>query len=159
LLPNRGYWIKVIQECDLTVGEDIPLAKGRSGGGNVKELISAFNKIYGTFPPPPPPFPDADEEVVEVPVRYELYQNYPNPFNPATTIKYSMPKDGKTSLVIYNVLGQKVRTLVDEKQKAGYYQVLWDGRADGGYRVASGIYFFRLHSGDYYKVRKMLLIK
>jgi flagellar hook assembly protein FlgD len=70
-----------------------------------------------------------------------LSQNYPNPFNPQTSIRYALPQDAQVRLVIYNVLGQRVKTLVDESQSAGYKTEWWDGRDEKEDGVASGIYF------------------
>jgi hypothetical protein len=80
--------------------------------------------------------------------------NYPNPFNPKTTIKYSIPKDANTSLKIYNALGQLVVTIVDSYQKAGEYEVNFNGE-----NYPSGVYFYRLESGNSVDSKKMLLLK
>jgi flagellar hook assembly protein FlgD len=93
---------------------------------------------------------------------YNLSQNYPNPFNPVTVIQYAV--SGKqtpilVSLKIYNILGQKVKTVVDESQKAGNYEVVWDGKDDKGNDVSSGIYFYTLISGDFSTSRKMTFLK
>ncbi len=85
---------------------------------------------------------------------YSLSQNYPNPFNPATTINYSVKKDGNVELEIFNVLGQRVATLVNGVQAKGNYRVQWDAG-----KYASGIYFYRLRSGDFIRTMKMLLVK
>jgi hypothetical protein len=94
-----------------------------------------------------------------VPLEYALHQNYPNPFNPTTTIKYDLKKSGNVQLIIYNLLGQKIRNLVNSSQEAGYQSILWDGRNDSGISVASGIYIYRLEAGDYINTRKMILMK
>ncbi len=117
-------------------------------------------------------FPDKKQEweqwiqtgVVEetpktVPTDFALEQNYPNPFNPSTAIRYSLPRAATVSLVIYNGLGQKVKTLVAKKQAAGSYTVNWSGTDDLGVRVPSGIYFYKLKAGNHTFVRKMLLMK
>ena len=116
---------------------------------------------------------DLDEE--QKPSIFTLFQNYPNPFNPITIIQYAVSgrqmkaADGgrptvdnsstRTTLNIYNILGQKVRTLVDEPKRAGSYEVIWDGKDDRGKDVASGIYFYKLTAGSYQKIRKMVLLK
>lgn len=92
-------------------------------------------------------------------LKFSLAQNYPNPFNPQTTIVFALPKTGKAKLEIFNVLGQKVKTLVDHSMTAGEYTIKWNGRADGGYQVASGIYFYRLTAGNFVQSRKMILIR
>ena len=90
----------------------------------------------------------------------ELYQNYPNPFNPMTTIKFSLKERARVSLNVYDVTGQLVRILLDEVRKPGLYgDVMWDGTNDGGRRVASGLYFYRLEAGDYIRVRKMIILR
>ena len=94
-----------------------------------------------------------------LPTVYALSQNYPNPFNPTTTIDYSIPKSGNVELVIFNMAGQKVRTLVNSRQDAAFYKVVWDGRNDNGESVASGLYFYRIVSGNFSKIDKMTLIK
>ncbi|GAB4378622.1 MAG: hypothetical protein Kow0042_27240 [Calditrichia bacterium] len=86
--------------------------------------------------------------------RYELQQNYPNPFNPATTISYAITKAGRVQLDVYNTLGQKVKTLVNQHQVPGRYQV----RFNAG-ELASGIYFYHLQAGEFNAVRKMILMK
>lgn len=99
------------------------------------------------------------------PVAFELGQNYPNPFNPSTTIKFTLPSPGDggitlpTTLRIYNVLGEVVRTLVDEPMVPGVHHEVWDGKNDQGNKVASGIYFYRLRAGDFQHTRKMVLMK
>lgn len=97
-----------------------------------------------------------------LPARYQLAQNYPNPFNPDTDIRYQIGDSGssvRTTLKIYNILGQEVRTLVDEVKQPGYYTVTWNGRDHSGNEVASGAYFYRMKAGDFVATRKMLLLK
>ena len=96
---------------------------------------------------------------VQVPKEFALYQNYPNPFNPTTTIRYDVKQATEVKLVIYNMLGQEVRTLVNNRQDAGYKTVVWDGLNNRGSRVASGIYIYRLQAGDFVQARKMILMK
>lgn len=86
-------------------------------------------------------------------------ENYPNPFNPATTIRYQLPEAVEVKLVVYNVLGQQVRVLVNERREAGYHQITWDGRNQAGAPVGSGIYIYRFQAGNFTKVNKMMLMK
>ncbi len=89
-----------------------------------------------------------------VPSNYKLSQNYPNPFNPTTEISFSIPVAGNTTLAVYNVLGQKVATLVSEKLSAGSYKYQFDAS-----NLTSGIYFYKLQSSNYSQIRKMTLLK
>ena len=91
---------------------------------------------------------------------YALRNNYPNPFNPETTIKYQLPEAGDVKLEIYNMLGQVVRTLVNQHQNAGRYTIQWDASNDYGQDLSSGIYFYRVQvGGEFTNVKKMLLVK
>ncbi len=94
------------------------------------------------------------ENSTSVPTRYELYQNYPNPFNPTTTIRFAVAHKGKVSLVVYNVLGQKVATLVEANKDPGTYSVRFNASD-----LASGVYFYRFVAGTYVKVKKLMLLK
>ncbi|MCK4694224.1 MAG: T9SS type A sorting domain-containing protein, partial [Candidatus Cloacimonetes bacterium] len=85
--------------------------------------------------------------------------NYPNPFNPTTTINYTLKEDTKVILEIYNIKGQKVRTLVDKHLEASNHMVVWNGRNDSGKSVSSGIYFYKMKSGNYSSTKKMILLK
>ena len=93
------------------------------------------------------------------PGAYTLYQNYPNPFNPQTTIKFNLPTAGHAELSIYNMLGQKIRTLANEAFSSGEHEKIWDGRSDDGQLMASGVYFYRLKSEDFTQTKKMNLMK
>jgi hypothetical protein len=100
-----------------------------------------------------------------LPDAFELHPNYPNPFNPETTIKYRLPSIGIAELIIYDVLGREVVTLVKDVQEAGYYKYVWNGLNHSGNKVSSGIYFYRLivknsnGSKFYNQVRKMIMLK
>ncbi len=95
----------------------------------------------------------------QIPLTFDVGDNYPNPFNPTTTIEYNVPRSADVKLVIYNLLGQRVRTLVKERTEPGQYRVKWDGLNDDGYGVASGIYLYRFEAADFTKVKKMILLK
>jgi hypothetical protein len=90
----------------------------------------------------------------EIPKEYKLEQNYPNPFNPGTKINYSIPKAGLITLKVYDMLGKEVSTLVNENKNAGNYTIVFNGG-----NLSSGIYFYKLSSGDFTQTKKMLLIK
>jgi len=88
------------------------------------------------------------------PIKFELYQNYPNPFNPSTTIQFDIPKASFLTLKVYNVLGQEVATLVNEKREAGRYEVGFNAST-----LSSSVYFYRLVAGDFIAVKKFMLLK
>jgi len=97
-----------------------------------------------------------------IPKFFALGQSYPNPFERITEIKYQIPATGVNpyvSLRIYDVTGRIVKTLVNEPQEPGYYQVLWDGEDDSDKAVASGIYFYRIEAGDFTGMRKMVVTR
>ena len=93
------------------------------------------------------------------PMNFTLEQNYPNPFNPTTTIEYSIAKAQNVRLVIYNALGQKVRTLVNGVQSAGTHRFIWNGKNERGLNVPSGLYFYRLEGDHQVVTKKMILIR
>jgi hypothetical protein len=95
----------------------------------------------------------------EIPSKFFLSQNYPNPFNQATVIRYGLPKSGRVKLEVFNILGEKVRTLFDGEQGAGYYTIRWDGLNDSGKEVSSGIYFYGLDAGTLRQNRKLLILR
>jgi len=94
-----------------------------------------------------------------IPLTFDLKQNYPNPFNPSTVIVYQVPDNEFVTLEIYNALGQKVRTLINEMKEAGEYQVMWNGKNDAGNALSSGVYLYRITAGNKVKVMKMMLIR
>lgn len=112
-------------------------------------VVNAYN-VWGDF--------DTPTGVKEIdgitPDKYSLEQNYPNPFNPSTVIEYSIPKAADVTLAVYNLLGQKVATLVNTQQAQGAYEVKFDAS-----RLSSGIYFYTLTAGDFVKTKKMMLLK
>jgi hypothetical protein len=107
------------------------------------------------------PFPENGIEKANsgTPPAFELLQNHPNPFNPETEISYVLPKDAYVNLSIYNILGQKVRTLVDELETAGRKSVRWDGMDERGDQVTSGVYFYKIRAGDFEKTNRMFMLK
>ncbi|MGC9092461.1 MAG: carboxypeptidase regulatory-like domain-containing protein [Bacteroidota bacterium] len=93
------------------------------------------------------------------PSKYILEQNYPNPFNPTTQIVFSLPKNDRVELSIYNIIGQKIATLINGEMSAGTYQITWNATDARGLSVPSGIYFYQLRAGDFTATRKMLLLR
>jgi len=94
-----------------------------------------------------------------LPTSFNLSQNYPNPFNPTTQVNFDVPTHSQVNISVFNVLGQKTVTLVDEEMNAGSYVVDWDGTSDGGNKVSSGIYFYRMEAGSFVETKKMMLLK
>ncbi len=92
--------------------------------------------------------------IATIPLEYSLSQNYPNPFNPSTTIEFTLPKSAFVTLKVYNLLGEEIATLVSEDLSAGKYKYLWDAT-----RLASGVYFYRLHAGEFKQTKKLILMK
>jgi hypothetical protein len=101
-------------------------------------------------------------EVIEeskLPKKFLLKHNYPNPFNAMTIIEYELPRTSAVKVEIFNILGQKVKTLANENQQPGYHRLRWNATNDNGIEVASGIYFYRIQTEHYTEARKMLLLK
>ncbi|UCE24385.1 MAG: right-handed parallel beta-helix repeat-containing protein, partial [Candidatus Zixiibacteriota bacterium] len=106
-----------------------------------------------------PPSKRADQTAQVVPSKFEIMQNYPNPFNPSTDIQYALPEACHVRIDVYNILGRKVNTLVNQTQSPGYHQVQWSGEDYDGNRVSSGVYMYRIIAGENVATRKMLLVK
>ena len=97
--------------------------------------------------------------VAGLPKTFFLSQNYPNPFNAVTVISFALPKTGHVKLEVYNILGQKVKDLVDEVVTAGYKRVVWDGKDNSGKAVASGVYLYQLKADGFTEAKRMILLK
>jgi len=179
ILPVNGG----VAEWEYLNGQGQPRNYGAvSYNGNYKSIFFSFGfeaiesdevrfetqstvlaRIIEFFGDIPTDVENPDEMAVNLPSLLNLGQNYPNPFNPVTTISYVItgagPRYDRTRLEIFNVAGQKVRTLVDRDEIPGEYTVLWDGRDQAGREVSSGIYFYRLVRGEQEQSKKMLLLK
>jgi hypothetical protein len=94
-----------------------------------------------------------------IPKQFALHQNYPNPFNPVTFINYDLPKKERVEIIIYNALGEIVKTLVSKDQVPGYHTAVWDATNNFGSKVSSGLYFYRLQAGEFISTKKLLLLK
>ncbi|NOX88610.1 MAG: T9SS type A sorting domain-containing protein [Calditrichaeota bacterium] len=102
---------------------------------------------------------DPSQQLPVIATDYRLSNNYPNPFNPTTVIEYTVPKAGKVNIAVYDVLGRKVRTLVNQNLMPGTYNVVWDGTDDAGERVTTGVYFYQMHTQNAVITKKMTFIK
>ncbi len=157
-LPSkRGDYANIVSTVPTGVsdGEFLEFGIAMIWAGSESELFSKFDQAYGTYHAPSA----ADESDVNVPREFSLSQNYPNPFNPQTTIAFSIGQEQHVTLAVYNVLGQRVKTLVDQALGIGNHQFVWSGSDDFGNSVASGVYFYRLEASGKSLTRKMLLIK
>jgi len=139
-----NYPDALYDECDCPV----PFWRYNRKMNNVAELPSNCNST-----------PVNEQEFTSIPDSYILGHNYPNPFNPSTTIEYSIPERTHVIINIYNIVGQKITTLVDEVKAAGKYYAVWDSRISGEGAVSSGIYFYRIEAGNHAESHKMVLIK
>jgi len=100
-----------------------------------------------------------EENPSNLPTEFSLSQNYPNPFNPTTEIKFALPTNSHVKLDIFNVMGQKVKSLVNGDMEAGYRSIIWNGTDETGANVASGTYFYVLKAGDKTFTKKMTMLK
>ncbi|MCP4367898.1 MAG: T9SS type A sorting domain-containing protein, partial [Deltaproteobacteria bacterium] len=123
-LPMADVFVEVINEADTT--ERSAALIDSSGNYSINLTVTDIHK-----------------SIDELPAEFSLNQNYPNPFNPSTIIGFQLPKVSDVQLVIYNILGQRIKTLVKQKLTAGVYTAIWDGTNDTGAGVAAGIYFYR----------------
>jgi hypothetical protein len=133
---------------------------------NLNYTATCMNQLYSDCDPFAPDYAWAPtggktsaDEGSNLPKEFSVGQSYPNPFNPVCHIDYTLPTDCRVNLTIYNILGQKVRVLVDEHQSAGYESVEWDGKDGQGRELTTGIYFYRIMAGDFVQSKKMVLIK
>lgn len=128
---------------------------------DILEIHENNNKGWNRLFVPDGVIVDVDDELNPnlIPEEFHLHANYPNPFNPITTIGYSLPTRTDVEMTIYNILGRKVTTLVDENRPAGYHLVQWNGTNAKGHEVSSGIYFYRIEAGEYVETKKMLFLK
>ena len=100
-----------------------------------------------------------DAELKQIPNQIILHQNYPNPFNPVTKLRYSIPENGLVKIIIYDMMGRQVKTLVNQSQDAGYRSVIWDATNDFEKPVSAGIYLYQIQAGEYIHTKKMVLLK
>ena len=94
-----------------------------------------------------------------IPTQFTLHQNYPNPFNPITTLRYDLPVNGFVNITVYDMLGRKVKTLINQTQDTGYRSVIWNATNDYGRPVSAGIYLYQIQAGKYISTKKMVLLK
>jgi outer membrane protein assembly factor BamB/fibronectin type 3 domain-containing protein len=99
------------------------------------------------------------QKVIAVPDEFALHHNYPNPFNPVTTIQYDIPVETHVNLIVYDILGREVKTLLNQKEQPGYKSIRWNGKNNAGQKVSAGMYFYRFETTGFVDVHKMILLK
>ena len=99
------------------------------------------------------------EDVHGLPEIFSFHQNYPNPFNPETRIRYDLPEETNVSILIYDLMGRQIRTLVNQQVSAGYHSVMWNATSDMGSPVSAGVYIYAIQAGNVRDVKKMILLK
>lgn len=163
---SAGDWSQIVSAgpFNIPVGQKVKAAFVIAGGRTLEELKDNVSKSKIKYDQC---VTDVEDDYAPDPaVDFHLGQNYPNPFNPATTIPFSVNSSQSTvnspihtTLSIYNVLGQRVKTLLDEKKQPGKYEVVWDGRDEKGNQVSSGVYLYRIQVGKFVQVKKMVVLK
>ncbi len=169
----RGYelpvWVEFRNEYEifLTVngkyesGEGITFQYTNVEKGDLNDIyyskVFVANEIIGSVDNPLQL--DIAGFVPLIPEDYALYPNFPNPFNPTTEIRYNVPEDVHVQILVYNIEGKKVKTLVDKYSSSGYKKVIWDSKNDDGLGVASGVYFYKMTAGPFTDMQKMVILK
>jgi hypothetical protein len=161
--PGNPHW---------EIDDYVETIRGKYSDANVPQRFLAYTKpapkdklvewhteVEAAIMVCPKPSAVEGEEDAFTPQDFELYQNYPNPFNNETIIKFSLAKPAQVSLTVYNILGQKVRTLVEGRLQAGSQTVKWDGKDGKGNDLSSGIYFYQLKRGELTQTKRLVLLK
>ena len=132
-------------------------------GATLSQVTGVFNFSYGTYKIQIRDLADLGQELginnIDVPRRYALHNNFPNPFNPETQIRFEIGKQENVQLVIYDLLGRKVRTLVNETYSPGMHVLRWDAMNDNRSPVSSGAYIYRIKAGELIDHKKMILMR
>ncbi|MFQ6114875.1 MAG: T9SS type A sorting domain-containing protein [bacterium] len=144
LTPRHSMAAAAVGHTIFVIGGNPTLSGSVNTGANEGFMITPITGI---------------SEEPSIPLKFALYQNYPNPFNPTTLIRYDLPKTSHVILKVYNILGEEVRTLLNETQSAGTKSVIWDARNNFGQGVSSGIYVYTLQTGNLIQSKKMLYMK
>jgi hypothetical protein len=130
---------------------------------SVSQLVATDEYLYktgGTINSYQIPLPELDThwESTQL-VEFTLSQNYPNPFNPTTTLQYELPRDAQVKIRIFDIMGEEVKTLVNNQQNAGYKSVVWDATNNSGRPVSAGLYLYMIRAEDFRQTKKMVLLK
>jgi hypothetical protein len=146
--PRKTTFLPLPEES--YAGGEVTIAVNRLGEGSAVITQLWIKEVGVGFNPEP---------MATLPTKYILEQNYPNPFNPSTTIRYAIPEDGRVTLKVYNIAGQEVATLVNEWKTAGKYEIVFDAKNASGSTLATGVYLYRVHAGNFSETKKMILLR
>ncbi|UCB52423.1 MAG: T9SS type A sorting domain-containing protein [Candidatus Zixiibacteriota bacterium] len=153
LTPTDWTMLNVHTTASTPLGIYILTITGKQIGESLEHDVTVFLEVQE------PTDVEDQTDNPNIPRRFALFQNQPNPFNPVTQISYQLPEACQVRVIVYDLRGQKVRTIVDGYQEAGYRRIVWDGRNDRGDVVASGIYFYKIKAGDFVDSKKMVILK
>ena len=139
---------QAFQDTDVSIVIDQQgIIQYKKAGVNIDEIKSVVNGLLATSI-------EDENDLSQSPTDFALYQNYPNPFNPQTTINFQLANESRVLLNVYNALGQKVATLLDDLKAAGNYSIPFNAQG-----LPSGVYFYELQAGEYIAVKKMVLLE
>jgi DNA/RNA endonuclease YhcR with UshA esterase domain len=159
-----GSGVECLIDDDMATMEANSFMSGLEEGTTLTNVSGIFNFSFGTYKIQIRDMADLgqlgiDDDFAGIAREFALYPNFPNPFNPETRIRFQLAENSDVKLMVYDVLGRKVRTLVSDRMDAGHHIINWDGLNDAGTDVASGMYVYRIKAGDFIAHRKMLLVR
>ena len=159
-----GSGVECLIDDDMATMEANSFMSGLEEGTTLTNVSGIFNFSFGTYKIQIRDMADLgqlgiDDDFAGIAREFALYPNFPNPFNPETRIRFQLAENSDVKLMVYDVLGRKVRTLVSDRMDAGHHVINWDGLNDAGTDVASGMYVYRIKAGDFIAHRKMLLVR
>ena len=150
--PNTGVWYDYFHGDSITVSNTTAPIQLAPGEWHVYTTVKLPTPDLGIVE-------DAADNFSQRVTGFNLAQNYPNPFNPSTLIKYQVLTSSNVVIKIYDILGNEVKTLVNESKPSGNYSVTWNGDNNLGKKITSGVYFYRMEAGSYVKTMKLMLLK
>lgn len=150
-IDTLGFLNVVVSFIPDSVGDyerELIIESNDSDEGSISLTLVGYSYILGV-----------DDGNNQLPLSYALHQNYPNPFNPITTLRYDLPENSLVNIVIYNMLGREVKTLINQTQDAGFKSIQWNATNDNGKPVSAGVYLYQIHAGDFVQTKKIVLLK
>jgi DNA/RNA endonuclease YhcR with UshA esterase domain len=159
-----GSGVECLIDDDMATMEANSFMSGLEEGTTLTNVSGIFNFSFGTYKIQIRDMADLgqlgiDDDFAGIAREFALYPNFPNPFNPETRIRFQLAENSDVKLMVYDVLGRKVRTLVSDRMDAGHHVINWNGLDDKGVEAASGMYIYRIKAGDFIEHRKMLLVR